>query len=94
MPDERRAVVRLARDLHRARASDRREGRKIAHTADIAFSTQDDMIVVSIGGTAASGGRTVRLRPTDDPRWSCTCTAEKSPWCKHVVAAVVAVTDR
>ena len=94
MLDEQRAVAKLAGELDRARASDRREGQKIARTADIAFTTQDDMTIVSIAGTPTSGGRTVRLRLTDDPRWSCTCTAEESPWCKHVVAAIVSVSDR
>lgn len=94
MSDCIRAVGRLAAGLDKARASDRRDGEKIVHEADIDFTTQTGRVTATIGATPGSGGRTVRFTTGhNDLDWSCTCTSEVSPLCKHVVAAILATDD-
>lgn len=90
MSDGIRAVARLADGLDSARASDRRDGEQIARDADIDVTTQTGRVTASIGATPASGGRTVRFTTGQSGvDWSCTCSSDASPWCKHVVAAVL-----
>lgn len=95
MADELDAVRTLAERLGEARPSDRRLGDEIAADADIAIGAEGEDVVVAIGATPASGGRTVRFRGQGvDVTWSCTCTRDASPWCKHVVAAVLRVSKK
>ncbi len=95
MTGEAGAVDELAERLDEARSSDRRLGERIAADADIAFTRDDDTLVVTVGATPDSGGRTVRFDLHGDlPAWSCTCRSDASPWCKHVVAAVIGAGGR
>ena len=44
------------------------------------------------GGTSATSRRSVRLSlDGEHVHWSCTCTKDESLFCKHVVAACLAV---
>lgn len=91
MTQDLRAVAELSTGLGNARASDRRLGQQIAATAEIDFTTQETVVTARVGATPASGGRTVRsTRGRDRVHWSCTCTGDESPWCKHAIAAILA----
>lgn len=88
-------VAALTDGLDHARSSDRHAGEQIAEQAEINFSTDQDLTVASVGSTAESGGRTVRFALGEHPvSWSCTCVGDDSPWCKHVVAAVLTADRR
>lgn len=90
MSDKVGAVADLASALDTARASDRRMGQEIASNADVNFTTQENLAIAFVAATPTSGGRTVRFTVGSDRiRWSCTCTDNESPWCKHVVAAIL-----
>lgn len=94
MSDGLRAMAKLDARLDSARASDRRDGEQIARDADIDFTTQSGRITATIGATPASGGRTIRFTTGKSGiEWSCTCRSEVSPWCKHVVATILAAAD-
>lgn len=95
MADEMRDIADLAGALGDARASDRRRAEKIAEQAEIDFTIQDDLVIAAVGATPDAGGRSVRFARGDGGIvWSCTCTADPSPWCKHAVAAILIAADR
>ncbi|WP_084106090.1 hypothetical protein [Demequina sp. NBRC 110056] len=91
MSDDLRRIAALESRLDDARRSDRKAGERIARAAAIEYRTERGTIIVTVGATPESGGRTVRfLLDATAPSWSCTCTSTETSWCKHVVAAVVA----
>ncbi len=94
MADELHVVKKLAGHLGDARPSDRRLGEEITAAADVDVGHEGAGLVVTVGATPRSGGRTVCFHWCgDETTWSCTCTREASPWCKHVVAAVLRVAE-
>ena len=96
MADPREAVASLHAGMGDARPSNLRLGRQIATGGSIEFAVEDDLIVAVVAGSRLTSKRTVRFSPGDSHTawsWSCTCMKDESPWCKHVVAAVVAAHD-
>ena len=69
-----------------------RLGREIADRGDVELIEFGPLRVMArVGGTAASGQRrTVELVSTPNGlEWSCTCTRNRSLFCKHCVATVL-----
>lgn len=86
-----RVIAGLAADADHSLPSNRRLGQQIATEGYIDFTIESDTIFAAVTGLPGTSKRTVTFAPEGNHiGWSCTCMKGKSPWCKHVVAAVIA----
>lgn len=86
-----RDIAGLAADVDQSLPSNRRLGQQIASEGRIDFTVENDTIFAAVTGLPGTSKRTVTFaREVNRIGWSCTCMKGKSPWCKHVVAAVIA----
>lgn len=84
-------IAGLAADLAHSRPSNRRLGQQIATEGQIDFTVGHHTILAAVTGLPGTSKRTVTFAAEGKHiGWSCTCMKGKSPWCKHVVAAVIA----
>ena len=89
MTDPRHCLASLSDMLGQARPSNLRLGQQIAAEGHVA-------ITAVVTGPPGTSRRTVRFTPDGGDTawsWSCTCMSAESPWCKHLVAAVIAARD-
>lgn len=93
MPHQLDVLAGLQAAGERARPSDLRLGQQLAVDGGVEFSDQDDSFVAVVTGPPGTSRRTVRFSTSEPITWTCTCRKADSPWCKHVVAVVVAASQ-
>jgi len=75
-----------------ASRSNFRAGKAIAEDAEISFEKKNSFNVIAKIKYSGGEGRTVQMSSTPKGlKWKCTCTNRKNIFCKHCVAACLAI---